>query len=58
MNGFRVEEVKRRLASSSHDSANLLDLAFEAGFSSKSTFNAAFKKLTGLTPSAYKASLG
>ncbi|MEO1628283.1 MAG: helix-turn-helix domain-containing protein, partial [Bacteroidota bacterium] len=29
-------------------------IASEAGFSSKSSFNATFKKLKGLTPSQYK----
>jgi AraC-like DNA-binding protein len=28
----------------------VLDLAFEAGFQSKSTFNTAFRKATGTTP--------
>jgi AraC-like DNA-binding protein len=38
-------------------SANLLELAFDAGFKSKSSFNRAIKHLTQLTPSQYKASL-
>jgi len=32
---------------------NILSLAFEAGFHSKSSFNGYFKKVTGYTPSAY-----
>jgi AraC-like DNA-binding protein len=36
---------------------NLLELAFEAGFKSKSSFNRAIKNLTDLTPSAYRESL-
>lgn len=33
----------------------VLEMAFEAGFNSKSTFNAAFKKYQQCTPSQYKA---
>ncbi|MCM0148788.1 helix-turn-helix domain-containing protein [Photobacterium galatheae] len=35
----------------------VLEMAFEAGFNSKSTFNAAFKKYQQCTPSQYKARL-
>jgi AraC-like DNA-binding protein len=34
----------------------ILDIALEAGFESLSTFNRAFKKITGTTPSDYKKS--
>lgn len=50
INRLRVEAVRRELA----DPANtreLLDIAFAAGFSSKSSFNRVFKALTGETPS-------
>jgi len=52
VNAYRVEEVCERLKSGTKE--NLLDLAFNAGFSSKSTFNTFFKKATGLTPTRFR----
>jgi AraC-like DNA-binding protein len=50
--GFRIEQAMRELVDSPKET--ILDIAFSSGFSSKSTFNAAFRKETGLTPSAYR----
>ncbi|MQP65834.1 helix-turn-helix domain-containing protein [Niveispirillum sp. SYP-B3756] len=55
VNGFRVEAVKQALSDPGMAGRPVLDLALDAGFNSKSAFNAAFKKLTGQTPSAYRA---
>lgn len=52
LNQFRINAVCQRLREP--HSQNLLDLALECGFSSKSSFNAAFKKYTGKTPSEYR----
>lgn len=57
VNGYRVEEVRRRLGSPDAQRFNVLTLALDAGFASKSTFNQVFKKQTGHTPSAYKKAL-
>ena len=54
VNGYRVEYVRRRLATSDSRNQSLLTLAMDAGFASKSTFNQVFKKQTGQTPSAYR----
>ena len=54
VNGFRIEEAKREL----QDSDKLItNIAFDVGFNSKSTFNTAFKKIVGDSPSAYRNSL-
>jgi len=54
VNGFRVEEAKRAL----QDRDKLItSIAFDVGFNSKSTFNTAFKKVVGYSPSAYRNSL-
>jgi len=51
VNGFRVEEAKKALG----DSDKLVtSIAFDVGFNSKSTFNTAFKKIVGHSPSAYR----
>jgi AraC-like DNA-binding protein len=54
VNGFRIEEAKQAL----QDSDKLVtSIAFDVGFNSKSTFNTAFKKIVGYSPSAYRNSL-
>ena len=50
INRLRVEAVRRELADPENP-RELLDIAFAAGFSSKSSFNRVFKALTGDTPS-------
>ncbi len=52
INEYRVAEVCQQLDQKSD--RKLIDLALDAGFSSKSSFNAIFKKLTGQTPSLYR----
>lgn len=53
VNGYRVAEVKRRLATPDAQRLTLLGIAFESGFNSKTTFNRIFKQVTGVAPSAY-----
>lgn len=54
LNTLRVEEAKRYLANPDFSSYTLVAIGLEAGFNSKSTFNLAFKKNTGMTPSQFK----
>lgn len=54
INGYRVNEVKTKINDPSFSKLSLLGIAFDCGFNSKSAFNRIFKKMTGLTPSAYK----
>jgi len=53
VNFYKIEEAKKMLESDKN-SLNIIQVAYEVGFNSKSTFNTAFKKVTGLTPSQYK----
>ncbi len=54
VNRYRVEEAKRLLLSEKHRHLNMLGIAYESGFNSKTTFNTTFKKLTGLSPSEFQ----
>jgi YesN/AraC family two-component response regulator len=53
VNQYRVEEAKNLLLSDKHKHLNILGIAYESGFNSKTTFNSTFKKLTGFTPSHF-----
>ena len=55
INKRRVAEACRRLRQSQE--TNLLELAMEVGFNSKSSFNRAFRKFAGSTPSEFLAGL-
>jgi AraC-like DNA-binding protein len=57
INKYRVDEVKRLMIDPQKQNYNLLGMALEAGFKSKSTFNLIFKRFTGLTPTEYKKNI-
>ena len=54
VNTYRVEEVIGMMHDPKFDDKSVLELLYEAGFKSKSTFNPIFKKQTGKTPSEYR----
>lgn len=54
VNGYRIEEAKRMLNDSLNNHLTILAIGMEAGFNNKSSFNRAFKKFTGETPSSFK----
>lgn len=57
INKYRIEKFKQLVQSPNTHHFTLLGLATKAGFSSKSTFYAAFKKLEGITPKQYEKSI-
>lgn len=57
VNQYRVEEFVERLKNDQNKHFTLLAIATDVGFSSKSSFNAIFKKIKGLTPTEFKKSL-
>jgi len=54
VNRFRIEEAKKLLTENTSNRKSILEIAFEAGFNSKSTFNYTFRKHTRTTPSNYR----
>lgn len=54
INQYRVEAVKEMISNSEYENYNLLTMGLESGFTSKTTFYKAFKKVTGQTPNEYK----
>jgi putative ABC transport system permease protein len=57
INEFRVAEVARKMEDPAYDHITLLGIAFESGFNSKSTFNRAFRQMTGKSAAEYKNEL-
>lgn len=53
VNGYRIKKAQHLLLAQPRQS--IIEILYDVGFNSKSSFNAAFKKHTGLTPSAYRA---
>ncbi|MBF7091987.1 helix-turn-helix domain-containing protein [Flavobacterium sp. ALJ2] len=54
INNYRVEAVKEMISNFEYENYNLLTMGLESGFTSKTTFYKAFKKVTGQTPNKYK----
>lgn len=57
VNKLRIDYVLQRLNNGDWKQLTLEAIGTDAGFSSRNTFFIAFKKVTGLTPSAYLTSL-
>ncbi len=52
INGYRIAYARELLQTK--PDLNVLEIAYDAGFNSKSTFNLAFKKFTGQTPTQFR----
>lgn len=57
VNEYRVEEFKKQIKLPTNQNYTLLAVAFDCGFNSKATFNRAFKKFTGQSPSRFEENL-
>ncbi len=57
VNQFRLQYAKELLARSNGHEMMVTEAMYAAGFNNKTSFNRLFKEDTGMTPSAYKASM-
>lgn len=56
VNSYRIEKAKSILKDNTNTKITILEILYEVGFNSKSSFNTAFKKHTGQTPTAFRKS--
>lgn len=54
INTYRIKHAQALLVNPAYQQHTILSIAFDSGFSNKASFNAAFKKYTGQTPSAFR----
>jgi len=54
VNEYRIEKAKEILRDSEQVELTILEILYDVGFNSKSSFNTAFKKHTNLTPTQYR----
>jgi AraC-like DNA-binding protein len=53
VNGYRIQEIQRRLLQPESKELTIAGLAYECGFNSQPTFQRAFKAITGQSPREY-----
>ncbi|MEQ9402773.1 MAG: helix-turn-helix transcriptional regulator [Cyclobacteriaceae bacterium] len=53
-NGYRIEKAKKLLLDHAFRNHKIAYIAYECGFNSLSSFNAAFKKIADVSPSEYR----
>jgi AraC-like DNA-binding protein len=54
VNGFRIRKAMEMLKDPGKKELTVLEILYDVGFNSKSSFNTAFKKYTNLTPTEYR----
>jgi len=54
INFYRINEAKELISVNKDTPVTILEILYASGFNSKSVFNAAFKNVTGCTPSEFK----
>lgn len=54
VNEYRIKKAKQLLTDPDKRELTILEILYDVGFNSKSSFNTAFKKHTGFTPTEYR----
>lgn len=54
INSYRIKESKRLLSGQVSNNKTILEILYDTGFNSKSVFNTAFKRHTGMTPTQFR----
>nr|WP_321236120.1 helix-turn-helix domain-containing protein [uncultured Psychroserpens sp.] len=54
INSYRIEDAKLKLADNAYEAYKIYEIMYEVGFNSRSSFNVAFKKNTGITAKQYR----
>ena len=54
VNEYRIREAKELLLDEANNNLTIESIGYDAGFKSKSAFNAVFKKITNQTPSEFR----
>jgi AraC-like DNA-binding protein len=54
INSYRIEEAKRLLTNPPDKKITVLEVLYQCGFNSKSSFNTLFKRYTGKTPTDFR----
>ncbi|WP_367754324.1 helix-turn-helix domain-containing protein [Flavobacterium sp. WC2421] len=54
VNEYRIQKAMHILKDQSKSQLTVLEILYEVGFNSKSSFNTSFKKYTNLTPTSYR----
>ena len=57
INTYRIENAMKILNDATKNKVTILEILYEVGFNSKSSFNTAFKKHTGTTPTSYRKAI-
>lgn len=57
INTYRVEMAQKMLSDEKYKDLYIINIAYAAGFNNKTSFNKAFKEMTGCSPSEYRKRL-